>query len=349
MTKEKERPKWCKINIARKALQCWDFDKKTSLRHVQWGENATWMVMAGNSRYALRIYRPNRWTASQIEAEHELIKVIGPEFGALEPVLGKDNKMLQIIPDTPWMAAIFPWYEGKFIFDRISTANINRWGIYMGCMHTHLMENCEIKEPTRAWNYETLIHHPHRVMKKIWPDLDKGRSFPENISQIAEFMNREWRSADLAECFVHADLHVGNIKWSPTALHPFDFDDCGHAPLAYDIAIPACCFGGLVNRTDRLETFLSGYNSTAPQKISLETLRLFMAIRKIWTMGWCCERRDVFTDEYLLKRCSAYIKSLESWMSETADQKGNTGIANTGIADAKRAKVGRVKVGRANV
>lgn len=39
-----------------------------------------------------------------------------------------------------------------------------------------------------------------------------------------------------------------------------------------------------------------------------------MAIRRVWNMGWICDRTDVFTSEYLKKRCLRGLKSLHDFM-----------------------------------
>jgi Ser/Thr protein kinase RdoA (MazF antagonist) len=138
--------------------------------------------------------------------------------------------------------------------------------------------------------------------------------FPEKISRLAKHFHSYWKRLNPLTALVHADLHFGNLKWSPWALRPIDFDDCGVAPLAYDLAVPASCFYGPKTSEDVLSDFLSGYEETGPRAVSLSELRLFMGVRKIWMFGWCGERPEIFSKALLRTRYEAFTRQLDSFL-----------------------------------
>jgi len=313
------RPSWGGLAVAKKALTCWNINVQ-AMRHICFGENATWRIKTKSSVFALRIYRPGRWTDQQINVEHSFMNSLGFGFAVEAPVAGKSGETLQLVPQSSFRAALFPWVSGRLFLGEPTKKHLNRLGSYLGSMHSHIIKvNHSISHQSsgkgtshRLWDKETLLFQPLEVTRKIWPSLDLEKSILTKLIKRVKQFSRLWDKARPLKALVHADLHFGNLKWSPEELRPIDFDDCGIAPLAYDLAVPACCFYGSKTKKDVLVDFLSGYEETAPKPVSLFELRLFMSIRKIWMIGWCIERPEIFNKDMLRVRCKNYIEHLDN-------------------------------------
>lgn len=307
-----QRPRWGGLAVARDALSCWEHTPLSAPRHILFGENATWRIKTDSSVFALRIYRPGRWTDEQLEVEHRLMNLLGQKHGVMPPVAGKDGETLQFVPGTEYRAALFPWVPGRLFLGKPSVKQLRRLGSYLGRVHCYML-NSPPPESQRVWDEETLLWQPLQVARDTWPTLGLDEPFPEKILRLVDKFSGHWKRLSPLTALVHADLHLGNLKWSPNALFPIDFDDCGIAPLAYDLAVPASCFYGSKTEKDVLQHFLGGYEEAGPQPISLPELRLFMGIRKIWMFGWCAERPEVFSKPMLSSRYRAFTKQLDNF------------------------------------
>jgi Ser/Thr protein kinase RdoA (MazF antagonist) len=179
-------------------------------------------------------------------------------------------------------------------------------------MHQFLCQS-KINSTSRNWNEESLLTGPLAETKKIWNSLNCKTSFPKELEEVTDFCLECWHKLNPPKALIHADLHMGNLKWTPTSLNPIDFDDCGIAPLPYDLAVAASSFYGSKSSIDILHNLLEGYASSGAKPITLKELQLFIAIRSIWLMGWIAERPDIFTKDTMRERIEFRSNSLKSF------------------------------------
>ena len=307
-----KRPVWGTLKTARKALSRWKLSGDASISYVHFGENATWKVKTGDEVYALRVYRPDRWTSKEMEVEHTLMNSLGENFGVGSPIPGCDRLTLQPVPDEGLFAALFPWVKGRLLYRKVTPKMITRLGRFMGEMHSHILD-MPVVDSSKRWDDTTLLMGQVEIIERVLPEIGFERSAFRFLRKKVERFLQKWKEFDPLTALVHSDLHLGNLKWTADRLYPIDFDDCGIAPLPYDLAIPASCFGGLSGKTNNLELFLKHYNRLGPGEVVLEELRLFMAIRRVWIMGWCCDRQDIFSGKSLVERCETNLNVLREY------------------------------------
>lgn len=308
-----QRPPWTLHGPARAVLGRWPGLSAAPMRHVTFGENATWRVAGPDGPLALRIYRPGRWSAEQVVVEHRLMGVLGPGLGVRPPVPGRDGETLQRVPGTDLLAALFPWVPGRLAGRRPGLPRLELLGQYVGLLHGRLAQR-PLAGDERHWDEESLVTGPLRTARERWAVELPDQPFPRVLVEQAPSWLDRWRRLGSARALLHADLHLGNLKWDGETLGCIDFDDCGVAPLAYDLAIPALgCRGE--RHPAVLDALLAGYAATAPRPADRSEVLLFMAIRRLWGMGWVSERPELFEPGRLGRILKGSAETIETMVA----------------------------------
>jgi len=117
---------------------------------------------------------------------------------------------------------------------------------------------------------------------------------PCPVPALVEALHARWHTAERPTGFLHADLHFGNVRFEGRTVHPIDFDDCGPAPLLYDL----CVVGGTVHdKPGLVDRLAAAYNADADTPVTVADIELFIAIRQIAMMGWVLDRAEIFTPQ----------------------------------------------------
>ena len=287
-----QRPKWTRLPVARAALRRWSGFSGAKLRHITFGENTTWKIVNKKGAFALRIYRPGRWTDEQISVEHSLMSALGKDYGVYAPCYGVDNETLQLVPGTNLRAALYPWVPGRLFLKQPKAKRVRLLGHYIASLHNHLARK-SLRDDIRSWDIASLIEQPMAVAKNQWTKELPGTPFPVELATWANECQQAWKKLAPKSNLLHADLHMGNIKWSQQGLSCIDFDDCGWAPLPYDLAVCAQgCWGMREPRV--IEEMVKAYNEFAKDKTTIEAVKLFIVIRNFWSLGWVSERPELY-------------------------------------------------------
>ena len=304
------RPKWTWLPSAKSAISCWPAFEGAKLRHVTFGENATWKVTNSRGAFALRVYRPGRWTDSQILVEHSLMKALGAKWGVLSPLRGVDGESLQVIPGTDLRAALYPWAPGRLHLRKPNERRVRRLGHYIAGLHNHLAKE-KLEAHIRKWDLETLLFGPLKAAKEVWSKECPLEPFSKELQEWAFAIRDKWLAASPLCNLLHADLHMGNIKWSRVGISCIDFDDCGWAPLAYDLAV---CSQGChaLKHPETIGIMVKAYNEVAKNQMSPGLVKLFIIVRNYWALGWISERPELFDEGKLGERIQGITKTIEN-------------------------------------
>lgn len=274
-------------------MACWNLPSGTPLRKVDFGENATYRIAGPSGDFALRLYRPGRWTDEEILQEHALMHQLGEELGVFPPVAGRDGRSLQALPSGT-RAALFPWVPGRLCQRRPSPRRYRRIGELLGRMHARLFPH-GCSETSRRWDAEGLLFDPLRTARKRWPTEQRPEALLRETDDRIRSLAADWKGLAPPQTLLHADLHLGNVKWTRRGAHPIDFDDCGITTAAYDLAVPAYSTLRTEDPDDGLADLLHGHGRHAPHRVSLEELQLFLVARGVWLLGWIAERPELFS------------------------------------------------------
>lgn len=294
---------WAGAETARAALTRWPRRYQGAVRTLHVGENATFQVTAGARRYALRLYRPGRWPAAWVDTEHRFMAHLGKRLGVQPPIRARDRETVQEIAPAR-MAALFPWIEGRHV-GTVRPSHVRQVGAHLGRMHVRAAAFPATGRPHLDWR--GLVTKPQRTALAAWEALIPDRE-PPDLEAGAALASRLWERLEMREAMCHADLHWGNLKVHARRIQPFDFDDCGIAPLAYDLAVVLYASDhGSLGRGLLMDHLLAGYHQTAPAPIPREAVLLLRWARARWLLGWVLERPELFEPDYLRTRALALV------------------------------------------
>ena len=251
----------------------------------------------------LKFYRPNRWSAAQIEEEHafalelaaaevpvvaplaiagrtlhahgDFLFSISPRRGGRAPELGDDEAL-------EWI--------GRFL------ARLHMVGARAPFAHRPAVDVAGYGTEPRDW----LLAHGAQPLEV---EREWGEASQEAIDSIAGSallaaapgtFDPEIRA--IARLRLHADCHLGNILWTPTdrpggGPHFVDLDDCRSGPAVQDLwmLLP----GERAERQQALGALLDGYEQVRDfDRRELALIEPLRTLRLIHYSAWLARRWD---------------------------------------------------------
>ncbi len=215
-------------------------------------ENRVYKIETEDVPWAVKFYRPNRWTDTAIAEEHGFLQeLVDAEIPAVAP-LARDGETL--FHAGSYRFAVFPWRPGR-----------------AGCVET----------PSER---QTLGRHLGRLHLigagrfTARPTLDVASFVDPAITTLADcpFLPADLRPAFLATTArlralvaaafadvgapnlrLHGDCHAGNVLTNDSGLTLVDFDDCLNGPAIQDLwmLLP----GDQTEQEEALAALLQGY------------------------------------------------------------------------------------------
>jgi len=288
----------------------WNSDTNFVVLHS--GENSTYVAKTETGKYALRRYRPGRYTLNQVRAEvawidrlSEFIKVprlIKNRFG--DPVSVSDD-------DHGDIYTVSEFIEGELILNPIES-DYHELGRLMCVLHVN--SDKILKSETKDWegwdrpkyNLNYIVEDGLRCLLdfNVLTSEDKERCI-----KIAHNLTERWKYVDSDQKFIHADLHFGNLLSTTSGFYYLDFDECGFGHRSIDIGVVRLHLRRTANPEKGWKEFEEGYGTGFVD----EEVRLGTALRIFYMAGKIPKRQDI--EELRLKsvdyirRYLGYIES----------------------------------------
>lgn len=304
-------PDWAAQEIAEAALARWPRRFRGLATRFQVGENATYMVDAPAGRFVLRLHSPGRWSDDEIRTEHAFQRHLGTELGVTLPLPGRGGDTLQVLDDPTGRAVLVPFIPGRFRYEKPWPVHLRRVGAWLAAAHAAARDFRP--GPRMAWDRRTLIDRPARQLREGWGAAHPSRRFPRAFEQAIERARVRWGEHRMKTGFCHADLHFGNVKFHRGAARVFDFDDCGRAPLGYDLAVPCYRVVQGEEGAPLVAALLAGYEEAGGSPVDLAELETLCLARELWVNAWVQTRPDVFDLAYrrfAFERLAKHLKGL---------------------------------------
>lgn len=275
---------------------CRQFDiSAVELKPLNHGENTTFRVTddAGDM-HVVRIHRPGYQTPATIVSELRFLEALSRETPLNVP---KPRKT----PSGDWLAhvsakgvegsrvaVVFDWIEGRFVSRNATPPQLRQVGALTAALH-RFAETFREGEgfERRVWDREfTLKNAVGRLEETV-----NAAPFYEACEFVAKQIRGYGKASEYG--LIHADLHFGNVLFTPTGIATIDFDDLGYAHFAYDYGVTLQA----LSRKDLLpqyrEAYAGGYASVRPlPKDWAERLEVFMAARVVFMTEWFYNRDD---------------------------------------------------------
>lgn len=183
-------------------------------------------------KYVIKVYRPTRWSESQIQEEHDFcFELQDAELPVIAPLRFANRSLFEF---QGYRFAIYP-SEGGRVVDLESTEQL----LWMG------------RTIARIHNVSATSRFAHRPMFSVNTLGEQNIAFLKKSHQIPPHIEAQYITIAeqvIAECSrilatfdqskmikVHGDCHPGNILWNQSAPIFMDFDDCMMAPAIQDL------------------------------------------------------------------------------------------------------------------
>ncbi|MCV2534806.1 serine/threonine protein kinase [Enterobacter wuhouensis] len=236
-------------------------------------------------RFVVKFYRPKRWSAEQIQEEHQFTHDMLDDDVPVAAPLKFNNQTL--LTHEGFYYAVFPSLGGRqFEADNIDQME---WvARYLGRIHQTGRKKPFIARPTIG--IEEYLIEPRKVFETstLIPNGLKD-NFLNATDKLIDAVKACWRD-DISTLRLHGDCHAGNILWRDGPLF-VDLDDARMGPAVQDLWM--LLNGDKAEQRMQLETIIEAYEEFSPfnsDEIALiEPLR---AMRFVYYLAWLIRRWD---------------------------------------------------------
>lgn len=288
----------------------WNSDTNFVVLHS--GENNTYVAKTETSKYAIRRYRPGRFTLNQVRAEvtwidrlSEFIKVprlIKNRFGDLVSVSDDDHGDIYTVSE---------FIESDLILNPTED-DYHELGRLMCALHVN--SDKIMKKETKDWggwdrpeyNLNYIVQDGLQCLLdcNVLTSEDKERCI-----MIARNLTEHWKYVKFEKKFIHADLHFGNLLSTPSGFYYLDFDECGFGHRSIDIGVARLHLRRTANPEVAWKKFEEGYGVGFVD----EEVRFGTALRIFYMAGKIPKRQDIkelrLKSADYIRRYLGYIES----------------------------------------
>lgn len=234
-------------------------------------------------RFVVKFYRPQRWSAEQIQEEHQFAHDLQDDDVPVAAPIKFNNQTL--LTHQGFYYAVFPSLGGRqFEADNIDQME---WvARYLGRIHQTGRKKPFVARPTIG--VQEYLIEPRQVFETsaLIPNALKD-NFLTATDKLIDAVKACWRD-DITTLRLHGDCHAGNILWRDGPLF-VDLDDARMGPAVQDLWM--LLNGDKAEQRMQLETIIEAYEEFIPfnsDEIALiEPLR---AMRFVYYLAWLIRR-----------------------------------------------------------
>ncbi|HGA3141822.1 TPA: serine/threonine protein kinase [Enterobacter hormaechei] len=234
-------------------------------------------------RFVVKFYRPQRWSAEQIQEEHQFAHDLLDDDVPVAALIKFNNQTL--LTHQGFYYAVFPSLGGRqFEADNIDQME---WvARYLGRIHQTGRKKPFVARPTIG--VQEYLIEPRQVFETsaLIPNALKD-NFLTATDKLIDAVKACWRD-DITTLRLHGDCHAGNILWRDGPLF-VDLDDARMGPAVQDLWM--LLNGDKAEQRMQLETIIEAYEEFIPfnsDEIALiEPLR---AMRFVYYLAWLIRR-----------------------------------------------------------
>jgi Ser/Thr protein kinase RdoA (MazF antagonist) len=218
------------------------------LRFVSHGENTTFRHESPAGRHLVRVHRPQRHggevdSAAAIRSELDWLRALRAEtnLSAPEPVPTRDGDAIveAAAAGQTRICSVLRWMDGRIRETSARPIHLRRLGEAMAHLHHHADAWSPPPGFVRIrWDYEAFFGNvmvygetPAALCWDLLPAPLRVR-----FKAVAARMTDVMANVD-DHGLIHADLHLGNALFHRGEVRLIDFDDSGHGPRLYDLAV----------------------------------------------------------------------------------------------------------------
>ena len=211
------------------ALQSYQILPESGLLALNSYENRVYQFKAQDQqRYVVKFYRPDRWTAAQIDEEHQFCRDLQQaELDIIAPLQFDGQSLLQY---QQYSFAVFPSKGGR-AFSAEQDEHWEQLGALLGQIH----------QTGAGKQFQSrLTLNIQQELQQAIPQLLQCPLLPASLKPAFELVTQQLLRTlqqlalpKVQSLRIHGDCHAGNIL-SDRQLFLLDFDDCMQGPAVQD-------------------------------------------------------------------------------------------------------------------
>ncbi len=219
------------------------------LSFITHGENTTFRVESRDSRYLMRVHRPNRHgpgVDSTVAVGSELSWLAAlqadTDLHVPTPIRTRGGQWTTVSDGL--VCSLLGWQNGRMQSAHPRPVHFRRLGGVLARLHDHTSSWEPPAGFTRMrWDWETFFGNTMEYggvsAAGCWDLLPKPvRTRFDDIARRMRKVMADLGSKPDAFGLIHADLHLENALFDGDAVRLIDFDDCGFGYWLYDLAVP---------------------------------------------------------------------------------------------------------------
>lgn len=282
------------LTLAQQAVARYPASLQGRLSLLCRSENATFLLVAGDKRYALRLHRGNYHARADIESELHWLDALR-ETGIVVPeaVADKEGQTVQTLllaDGSKRHAVLFHWIEGEMPTTDVDPRAFQQLGHITARLHQH----------SRSWQkpagFQRIIWDHHSMVSPQshwgdWRDAPHLRSedrpvVEEVIGRVGEDL-QTFGKESARYGLIHADLRLTNLLLHKGETRVIDFDDCGMGWYLHDLAAAISFVEHHPRAAEWIDHWIRGYEQVAHiSDKEMEMVPTLLIQRRIQLLAW---------------------------------------------------------------
>lgn len=234
-------------------------------------------------RYVVKFYRPQRWSALQIQEEHEFSFQLQEQDIPLAAPIKRDGQSLHHYQG--YCFAVFPSVGGRQ-FEVDNFDQLEWVGRFLGRIHKVGQSQPFLHRPTIG--VEEYLHQPRQLLQNSsFIPAHLENSFFSDLDLLIKQIEEHW-TTDWTAIRLHGDCHPGNILWRDGPLF-VDLDDARNGPAVQDLWM--LLNGDRHDKMAQLDTILDAYTEFCDfDNSQLKLIEPLRGLRMVHYMAWLAKR-----------------------------------------------------------
>ncbi|MGP9802753.1 serine/threonine protein kinase [Rheinheimera sp. NSM] len=301
------------------ALQQLGLDVSSGLLALNSYENRVYQFSAYRAdalrpeKFVVKFYRPQRWSALQLQEEHDFaFELAAADIPVVAPLKIAGQSLLQY---GGYHFALFPSRGGRTL-EIDNDDQLAMLGRFLGRMHQVGKAKAFAQRP--AFSVESHLLQSRDVLHALeFIPAYLRPAFDTALNQVIELAAQQYRPGQLIR--LHGDCHAGNLFYVDEGPFFVDLDDCRSGPAIQDIWMMLS--GDRLQQRDTLELMLEEYEQYCEfDPAELKLIEPLRAMRMVHYMAWLARRWQdpafpmnfpwFATDKYWEQQCVALKEQL---------------------------------------
>ncbi|MEM7565004.1 MAG: serine/threonine protein kinase, partial [Pseudomonadota bacterium] len=256
-------------------------------------ENRVYRVgLEGEAAVIVKFYRPERWTAEQIDEEHRFTQhLFDSDIPVVPPLEIESSTGFSTLGQyDEFLFSLYPVQGGRAP-ELDNFDHLHQLGIFIGRIHA-AGQSFEFNFRQKLSSERLAVSSVDYLLEAQFIPADLVLSYKAVTGEILDAISqRRPESDNFQQIRLHGDCHNGNVLWRDDRPHFVDFDDATTGPAIQDLWMMLS--GEIPHQQRQLLEILEGYEMFMPFDVrELDLIESLRAMRVLHFNAWLARRWD---------------------------------------------------------